>query len=85
MPQIIDRVAGDKCGICYTFYAYYTKMNNVPNVKMLNINNISVKSEDYPLLYDVYLIYRSKDNYKLKNIINFVNSEEVKNYIDSIK
>ena len=85
MPKIIDKVGLDKNGIGYAFYSYYSKMYNNKNVKTININNTSIKSEDYPLLFEVYLIYRTDNsNNNIQKIINWLESDEGKNFIKVI-
>lgn len=70
MPGIIDNVVNDTAGICYTFYSYFSKMYYSDDVKILNINNEDIYSDDYPLLFEVYLIYRSGEEIEfLKDFI----------------
>lgn len=72
MPKIIDKVAYDKSGICYTFYSYFSKMYKQSNVKAITINNEDINSINYPLVFDVYLIYKIKDKNKLNEIISLI-------------
>lgn len=86
MPKIIDRVGLDKNGIGYAFYSYYSKMYSNKNVKLINVNNTSVNSEEYPLLFEVYLIYRTDNSNKnIQKLVNWIESEEGKNFIKDIK
>ena len=85
MPKIIDRVGLDKNSIGYAFYSYYSKMYSNKNIKLININNESVKSKNYPLLFEVYLIYRTDNsNNNIKKLVNWLESEEGKNFIKTI-
>ena len=85
MPKIIDRVGLDKNGIGYAFYSYYSKMHSNKNVKLININNTNVKSEDYPLLFEVYLIYRTDNsNNNIQKIVDWLESDDGKNFIKAI-
>lgn len=85
MPKIIDRVGLDKNGIGYAFYSYYSKMHSNKNVKLININNTSVNSEEYPLLFEVYLIYRTDNsNNNIQKLVNWIESDEGKNFIKAI-
>ena len=85
MPKIIDRVGLDRNGIGYAFYSYYSKMYSNKNVKLININNTSVNSEEYPLLFEVYLIYRTDNSNKnIQKLVNWIESAEGKNFIKDI-
>ena len=64
MPEIIDRVAEDKNGIGYAFYSYYHGMYGKDNVKIIDVDGKSIFDEDYPLQFEVYLIYRKDNNNK---------------------
>lgn len=82
MPKIIDRVGFDKSGIGYAFYSFYSKMYNNENIKLININNENINSEDYPLQFEVYLIYRTDNsNNNIKKLVNWLESDEGKNFI----
>jgi hypothetical protein len=65
MPEIIDRVAEDKNGIGYAFYSYYSKMYGKDNVKIIDVDGKNIFDEDYPLKFEVYLIYRKDNKNKL--------------------
>lgn len=85
MPKIIDRVGLDKNGVGYAFYSYYSKMYSNKNVKLINVNNTSVNSEEYPLLFEVYLIYRTDNSNKnIQKLVNWIESYEGKNFIKDI-
>lgn len=85
MPKIIDKVALDKNGIGYAFYSYYSKMYSNKNVKLINVNNTNVKTEDYPLLFEVYLIYRTDNsNNNIQKIADWLESDDGKNFIKAI-
>lgn len=86
MPKIIDEIGKDKNGIAYCFYSYYMKMHSNLNTKIVNINNENINSENYPLLFDVYLIYRTDNkNDNIQKIVEWVKSEEGKEIINKIK
>lgn len=68
MPKIIDEVALDNNGIGYAFYSYYSKMHINNNTKIINVNGKKISDTDYPLLFEVYLIYRTDDNKNEENI-----------------
>lgn len=57
MPSIVDAVAADESGMCYTYWSYYTKMYGNRRTKMLRVEGCEPEAEGYPLLYDVFLIY----------------------------
>ena len=86
MQQIINKVAYDKNGIGYAFYSYYSKMYSNINTKLLNINNEEIESENYPLLFEVYLIYREDNqNENIDKLVEWINSEEGQSLIEKIK
>lgn len=84
MPKIIDKVAKDNNGIGYAFYSYYEKMHKNNNVKTINIEGKKISEEDYPLLFDVYAIYRKDNNNDtLKQIVNWLDSDAGKGFIEN--
>lgn len=86
MPEIIDKVALDKNGIGYAFYSYYSKMHINKNTKLIKVNNKEIKDIDYPLLFEVYLIYRvDNTNENISKIVNWLETEEGQEFIKSIK
>ena len=86
MPKIIDDVAQDKNGIGYAFYSYFSKMHINKNTKFINVNGKSPILDDYPLLFEVFLIYRADNiNENISQIINWLDTQEGNNFIDSIK
>lgn len=66
MPDIVDKVGEDSKGIAYAFNSYFPKMYDNSNVKTIKVNGYDIDDENYPLQYDVYLIY-DKDNHN-KNL-----------------
>ena len=86
MPKIIDRVAEDNNGIGYAFYSYYSKMHINNKVKIISVNEKNIKDIDYPLLFEVYLIYRADNkNENISKIVNWINTEEGQEFIENIK
>lgn len=86
MPKIIDKIAKDKKGIGYSFYSYCPKMHIKDNVKIINVEEKNIKDEDYPLLYEVYLIYKiDSKNENIPKIANWLKSQEGKEFINKIK
>ena len=86
MPEIIDKVANDKKGIGYAFYSYYSKMHKNQGVKIINVNNKSIKENDYPLLFNVYFIYRKNNkNDNIYKILELLKTEQGKDFIKQIK
>lgn len=85
MPEIIDDVGNDKYGIGYAFNSYYSKMHINRNTKIIKINNKSNK-DDYPLLFEVYMIYRKDNNNdKINKIVEWIENDEGKRFINKIK
>ena len=84
MPDIIDKVGKDRFGICYAFYSYYSIMHKNTNVKVIDVENESILSDNYPLLFDVFLVYKEDNNEKLKTVLNWVNSDVGKDKINKI-
>ncbi len=68
MPEIVDKVATDKKGIGYSFYSYCSKMYVNDNAKIINVDGKSLEDEDYPLLFEVYLIQKSEEG-KVNDVI----------------
>lgn len=58
MPDIIDDVAKDVSGICYTFWSYYTRMYANTQTHMIAVDGTAVTDPCYPLKDDLYMIYR---------------------------
>ena len=72
MPKIIDKIAEDEKGIGYSFYSYYSKMYKNNDAKIISVNDKNINEKDYPLLFEVYLIYKA-DNTN-ENISKIVKS-----------
>lgn len=86
MPAIIDKIALDEKGVGYSFYSYYSKMHKNNDVKIISVNNKKIIEKDYPLLFEVYLIYRSENtNENISKIINWLESEKGQEFIKNIK
>lgn len=83
MPKIIDKVGLDKKGIGYSFYSYCSKMHINNNVKIISVNGKNINDEDYPLLFEVYLIYRT-DNHN-ENIFKILDCLKTENGQESIE
>ncbi len=84
MPTIIDKVGKDKNGIGYAFYTYLTQMHKNKNVKIINVDGKNVKDEEYPLLFDVFLIYKKDNkNENINLIVSWLDSK--KSMINNIK
>ena len=85
MPEIIDKIAGDKQGIGYAFSSYFFKMHYNENVKPLRVNNYNYTDDQYPLLNKVYIICR-KDNKSAntKKIMDWLETVEYKDFIKKI-
>lgn len=65
MPDIVDKIAEDPKGIGYSFYSYCSKMHKNENAKIIDVEGKNVQDDDYPLLFEVYLIY--KDDKKVED------------------
>lgn len=86
MPQIIDEVGFDKKGIGYAFHSYYSKMHINKNTKIIDIDNKKINDKEYPLLFKVYLIYKSDNNNpNISKIVNWLETEEGKFIVNNIK
>lgn len=86
MPKIIDNVALDKNGIGYAFYSYYSKMYKNNKTKIINVNDKEIEESDYPLLFEVYLIYRTDNsNENISKIVNWLETNEGKEFIKNVK
>lgn len=86
MPKIIDKIALDKKGIGYAFYSYCSKMHINNNAKIVSVNSKKIKDIDYPLVFEVYLIYRTDNNNEnISKIVNWLGTEEGQEFIKNIK
>lgn len=86
MPEIIDRVAEDKNGIGYAFNSYYSKMHPNKKTKAIRVNEKSIEDTDYPLLFEVYMIYRTDNkNENISKIVNWLETENYQEFVKSIK
>ena len=86
MPKIVDKIALDKKGIGYAFNSYYSKMHKNNNAKVIDVNGKKITENDYPLLFEVYLIYRTDNkNENISKIVNWLNTEESQEFIKAIK
>ena len=86
MPTIIDKIAEDEKGIGYSFYSYYSKMYKNNDAKIISVNNKNIDEKDYPLLFEVYLIYRvDNTNENISKNVNWLETEEGKEFIYNIK
>lgn len=86
MPKIIDKIAEDENGIGYSFYSYYSKMYKNNDIKVITVNNKEINEKDYPLLFEVYLIYRvDNTNENISKIVNWLETEEGKDFVSNIK
>lgn len=86
MPEIIDRVAEDKYGIGYAFNSYYSRMYPNNKTKDIRVNEKSIEDSDYPLLFEVYLIYRTDNNNEnISKIVNWLETEECQEFVKNIK
>ena len=82
MKNIIDLTVEDSGGIGYAFNMFETKLYNLKSIKKVSIDNISPNYENivlgkYPLMFNVYFIYReSTTNPNVEKILNWLLSEE---------
>ena len=84
MEEIIDSVGNDECGIGYAFNSFFSHMYINEKAKKISINGIDTYSKEYPLKYDVYLIY-NKNNVKNKNIakiVKWLETDDGKDFVD---
>ena len=77
MPGIVDCVASDEDGICYTYWSYYSKMYANRLTKMAKVEGKDVTSPEYPLMYDIFLVYDTDNpNKNVSRLVDFILSEE---------
>lgn len=70
----------------YAFNAYYQKLHKREKAKIINVENKSYLDSDYPLLFNVYLIYRKDNiNENIEKMIEWLKTEEGKQFINEIK
>lgn len=60
--------------VCFfSFYSYYSKMYKNNDAKIISVNNKNIDKKDYPLLFEVYLIYRiDNTNKNVSKIVNWL-------------
>ena len=72
--------------INHSFYSYYSKMYKNNDAKIISVNNKNIDEKDYPLLFEVYLIYREDNtNENISKIVDWLETEEGKEFIYNIK
>lgn len=65
---------------------YYSKMHINNDTKIISVNNKEINEKDYPLLFEVYLIYRvDNTNENISKIVNWLETEERQEVIKNIK
>ena len=85
MPKIIDKVGNNKNGIGYAFNQYYSRMHINNNTKTITVNGKKPADKDYPLLYDVFIIYNEEtQNETLKALVNYLQTSEGKSLIKEL-
>ena len=83
MPEIVDCVAADKDGICYAYWSYYAKMYANKLTKMAKVEGFDATSPDYPLMYDIFLVYdKDNTNKNVSRLVQFLLSEEGQNLVN---
>lgn len=86
MEEIIDSVGKDRNGLGYAFATYYNKMHINKNTKIVNVENIASDNYDYPLQFDVYLMYRKDNtNENINHIVDYLKSEEGRELLNTIR
>jgi len=83
MEEMIDKVGSDPYGIGYAFNSFYSKMYVNENIKKINIDGIDIKSTNYPLKYDIYLVYDEEktENENVLRIEEWLKTEDGLNFI----
>lgn len=86
MNGIVDKIASNKKAIGYAFNSYYSKMHYNTNAKIIKVDGKDLRDENYPLLFEVYLIYRADNtNKNIPEIVNWINTNEGQDFIKRIK
>ena len=86
MEDIIDSVGKDRNGLGYAFATYYNKMHINKNTKAINVENISPDNYDYPLQFEVYLMYRKDNtNENINHIVDYLKSEEGRELLNTVR
>ena len=86
MNEIVDKIATDKKAIGYAFNSYYSKMHNNKKAKRISVNDINYRDENYPLLFEVYFIYRADNsNSNIPSIVKWFDTNEGQEFIEKIK
>lgn len=56
------------------------------DAKIISVNNKNIDEKDYPLLFEVYLIYREDNtNENIFKIVDWLETEKGKEFIYNIK
>ena len=77
MPEIVDCVAADKAGICYTYWSYYAKMYANKLTKMAKVEGKDPSSPEYLLMYDIFLVFdMDNPNRNVGRLVDFILSAE---------
>ena len=86
MPQIIDKVGEDENGIGYAFDSYFSKMHINRKVKKIAVEGKLPQEEEYPLLFEVFFIYRTDNpNENIPKLVSYLQSEEGREFLKRAK
>lgn len=77
MQEIINAVGKNKYGIGYAFSSFYPVMFNNKNTKIITINEKTYKDNNYPLKYNIYMIYnKDTQNENVIKLAEWISSKE---------
>ena len=65
---------------------FYSKMHNNKKAKRISVNDINYRDGNYPLLFEVYFIYRANNsNSNIPSIVKWFDTNEGQEFIEKIK
>lgn len=77
MPELVNTVGDDACGIGNIFWSYYARMYSSRLTKIVAVNGALPTSKDYPLQFDVCMYYDANNKKKqLHHFVEYLLSEE---------
>ncbi|MCQ2062573.1 MAG: substrate-binding domain-containing protein [Fibrobacter sp.] len=77
MPELVNAVGDDACGIGNIFWSYYARMYASRQTRIISVDGSLPTSKDYPLQFDVCMYYDANNKKKqLHQFVEYLLSEE---------
>lgn len=83
MPELVNAVGDDACGIGNIFWSYYARMYASRQTRIISVDGSLPTSKDYPLQFDVCMYYDANNKKKqLHQFVEYLLSEEGKQLVE---